>query len=267
MVVVIEKTEDLVNFNPERVSDKIIVNGYIHPLIRRDETLMNIIRKDQILDEDSEPVRRVLHFLKKLWMEDEDYGGFKLLSIQKNANLTLEIIDSFFPLCLLKHIKLPQGRIGTLIYRNTEDFVRNNRPSPLVSQRPLDDYIERLVIGENAVVDCTGLSVHQLVLFNSRCALNIGKAKKIHTLVIVHGIGERIRLPTCPGIKVLVLPQEQEIEYTFMKTKLPDVVGFVPSKFEPSAFARGVQLAREPFEKSHMPREVYDMYTRAFIKY
>lgn len=266
MTAIIRTPEDLLRFNPETSPERIVSEGFIHPLIKRDDTYMRVLSKDQILEEDSESVRRVLHFLRKIWTLDEDYGGFRLLDIPKNANITLEISDSFFPLCMLKYLKVPSGRIGTLVYRCTEQFIRTYQPTPLIAQKPLDDYIERLVIGENMVIDCTGLSVHQLVLFNPRSALNIGNAKKIHTLVIVHGIGEKIRLPTCPGIRTLVLPQEQEIEYTFMKTKLPSVMGFIPSKFEPSAFARGVQLAREPYEKSRMEEEVFDLYTRAFMK-
>lgn len=266
MIANIKNVEDLLSFNPEAGIERIVVDGFVHPLIQRNETYMDILKRDQRLDEDSEPVRRVLLFLKKLWTTDEDYGGFRLLDIEKNSNITLEIIDSYLPLCILRHIKLPQGRIGSLIFRNTERFVRENQPIPIISDKPLNEYIERLVIGENAVVDCTNLSVHQLVLFNHRCAINLSKATKIHTLVIVHGISERISLPTCHGLKVLVLPQEQEVEYTFMKTKIPEILGFIPSKFEPSAFARGIQLAREPYEKSHMDEEVFDMYTRAFIK-
>lgn len=266
MSVIIRTTEDLLRFTPDPSLEKIISEGFIHPSMKRDETYMKILSRDQLLEEDTEAVRRVLHFLRKLWTSDEDYGGFKILDIPKNANITLEISNSFFPLCMLRYLKVPSGRIGTLIYRCTEEFIRRYQPTPLISSKPLDEHVERLIIGENMVIDCTGLSVHQLVLFNPRSALNIGKAKNIHTLVIVHGIGEKIRLPTCPGIRTLVLPQEQEIEYTFMKTKLPPVMGFIPSKFEPSAFARGVQLAREPFEKSRMEEEVFDLYTRAFIK-
>lgn len=261
----VTNTEDLLGFSQERGLERIVVDGYVHPLIQRNDIYMNILKRDQRLDEDSEGVRRVLLFLKKIWTTDEDYGGFRLLDIEKNANLTLEI-DSYLPLCIFRHIKLPQGRIGTLIFRNSERFVMTNQPSPIISEKPLNDYVERLVIGENAVMDCTNLSVHHLVLFNSRCAINLSKATKIHTLVIVHGISEIIGLPTCPGIRILVLPQEQEIEYTFMKTKIPDTIGFIPSKFQPSAFARGVQLAREPYEKSIMEQEVFDMYARAFIK-
>lgn len=266
MSVIIRTSEDLLKFIPNPSLEKIIVDGFIHPLIKRDETYMKILSKDQTLEEDSEPVRRILHFLRKIWTNDEDYGGVKLIDIPKNSNITLEISNSFFPLCMLNYLKIPTGRIGTLIYNCSENFIRKYQPSALVSQKPLDDHIERLIIGENMVIDCTGLSVNQLVLFNPRSALNIGKAKNIHTLVIVHGIGEKIRLPTCPGIRTLILPQEQEIEYTFMKTKIPTVIGFIPSKFEPSAFARGVQLAREPFEKSRMEEEVFELYTRAFIK-
>lgn len=265
-MVVIDNLGDLLTYEHEPGVEKITVKSIIHPLIRRDETYMNILKTDQNLEEDSENVRRVIHFLMRLWSKDEDYGGVKLTELKRGSNITLEVIDTYLPINILRHLKIQKDVIGTLIYRYSEQFVRTQNPPPIISHRPLDDVVERLIIGENAIIDCTNLSVSQLVLFNIRCVKNLTKAKKILTLVVVHGIDEKIRIPTCPGLHTLVLPQEQEVEYTFMKTRIPATIGFIPSKFHPSAFARGVQLAREPYEKSIMEQEVFDMYSRAFIK-
>lgn len=265
-MVVIDNLGDLLTYSHEEEVDKITVRNIIHPLIRRDDIYLNILKTDSLLEEDSENVRRVTHFLMRMWSRDEDYGGVKLTDLKRGSNITLEVIDTYLPLNILRHLKIQKDVIGTLIYRYSEEFVRTHRPPAIIAQRPLDDMIERLIIGENAIIDCTGLSIQHLVLFNIRCVKNLSKARKINTLVVVHGIDEKIRLPTCPGLNTLVIPQEQDVEYTFMKTKIPSIIGFIPSKFQPSAFARGIQLAREPFEKSRMEEEVFDMYSRAFIK-
>lgn len=190
---------------------------------------------------------------------------FSLSRFSPNQGITLEFIDSWFPLDLISNITPSPGVLGTVRYKYTREYQKPIKP--LVEERlPC----ERLIVDFGARIDCRGLNVQNLVLYNMLSAINLSEAHSIKTLVIVHSFNpvdntiesdKTFPLPNIPSLRTLVIPESQEFSYEVGKTTIPDVIGIIPSSYYPSRFVSGIQRAREPFSRSVLPDSVYEVYT------
>ena len=195
---------------------------------------------------------------------------FNFSSLEANQGITLEFIDTQFPLDRLamdERLKLKQGVITTVRYKFTREYQRPIEilTPPFGKELPF----ERLVIDFGAKIDCRGLRVQNLVLYNMLSATQLSESEFVKTLVIVHSFNivqdsvdsdKTFPLPNIPSVKTLVIPESQEFSYEVGKTSIPDIIGVIPSSYYPSRFVAGVQQAREPFTKSQLPDIVYEVF-------
>ena len=202
----------------------------------------------------------------------DDIAKSKLFNFgffEANQGITLEFIDSQFPLerFLDERLKLKTGVVTTIRYKFTREYQRpiNVLNPPFGKDLPC----ERLIVDFGAKIDCRGLRVQNLVLYNMLSATHLSETEFVKTLVIVHSFNivqdsldadKTFPLPNIPSVKTLVIPESQEFSYEVGKTSIPDIVGVIPSSYYPSRFVAGVQQAREPFTKSQLPDIVYEVF-------
>jgi len=194
---------------------------------------------------------------------------FTLQGLPVDHGLTLEFIDCQYPLeKIIDDLSLQDGALTTVRYKFTRQYQK-----PVSTLKCPDRRLpfERLVIDFGAKIDCEGLRVHQLVLYNLLSATRLSGAINVDTLVIVHSFNvhedEELRpsafeLPSPPGLKTLVIPESQEFRYEVTKTSIPEIIGIIPSSYYPSRFACGIQQAREPISKSNLPDIIYKVYAQ-----
>jgi len=202
----------------------------------------------------------------------DDIGKSKLFnfsSFSPDQGIVLEFIDSQFPLerLLDERLKLQNGVLSTVRYKFTREY---QRPiNILIPPYGKDLPCERLIIDFGAKIDCRGLRVQNLVLYNMLSATHLSDVEFVKTLVIVHSFNivqdsveadKTFPLPNIPSVKTLVIPESQEFSYEVGKTSIPDIIGVIPSSYYPSRFVAGVQQAREPFTKSQLPDIVYEVF-------
>lgn len=201
----------------------------------------------------------------------DDIGKLKMFNLHGfpiDHGLTLEFIDCQYPLeKIIDDLALQEGAVTTVRYKYTR---RYQKPVTTLTCPGRKLPFERLVVDFGAKIECEGLRVHQLVIYNLLSAVNISQAVHIDTLVVVHSFNvhedEELRtsafdLPSAPGLKTLVIPESQEFKYETNKTTIPDIIGVIPSSYYPSRFATGIQQAREPVSKSNLPDIVYEVYS------
>lgn len=263
---VIESIEDLKNVPDYSTLRKIIVKGVYHPDIIGDPILHDLIQKNSPIIHETFPMtetgRKLQNLFVRFWNEDKIYGGVGLRKIPKDAAIILEIQDTIFPLYIIDFLKLPQGRVSTVILTGKADEITEYRLDSKIELSSID----KIIVGEGCVLHCENLDIDHLTLMNIRSATNLSKARRIHSLVILTHVNEEIEIPLPHGNKLLVVPESQEFKYEYSKTKLPDIIGFIPTKFIPSNFCKGIQTAREPFEKGNMDPEAWTMVANRFLK-
>lgn len=194
--------------------------------------------------------------------------GLNLTRFPPNHDLTLEFIDSRITLeDIIDKVNVGNGMLTTIRIKYTREYQKPIEPLKLKSYKIIP--CERLIIDFGVRIDCTFLEVQQLVLYNMLSAVNLDKAMAISTLVIVHSYNvaddnidnKTFDLPQPSGLNLLIIPESQEFNYTIRDSKLPDIIGILPSSYYPSRFAVGVQHAREPISISNIPEIVYEVYS------
>ena len=195
---------------------------------------------------------------------------FNLMNFPIDHGLTLEFIDCQYPLdSIVTRLKPKAGALTTVRYKFTRAY---QRPINILrlEDTSLSLPFERLVVDFGSRIDCEGLAIENLVLYNLLSALHLEQAKSINTLVIVHSFNvteeesnaAKFELPSPLGLRTLVIPESQEFEYKVGKTAIPDIIGIIPSSYYPSRFVTGIQHAREAFTKSQLPEIVYEVYSQ-----
>lgn len=263
---VIESIEDLKNSPDYSLLQKIVVRGVYHPEIVRDPILHDLVQKNDPSIHEAFPTtetgRKLQNLFIRFWNEDKIYGGVGLRKIPKDSSVIVEVHDTIMPLYVLDLLKLPQGRVSTILLSGKVDEITEYSVDSKTELSTLD----KIVVGEGCALNCENLDIDQLTLFNIRSAINLTKAKRIHSLTILTEVDERVDIPLPRGIRLLVVPESQDFNYEYSKTKLPEIVGFIPTKFMPSNFCRGIQTAREPFEKGNMDSESWGLVANRFLK-
>jgi hypothetical protein len=186
---------------------------------------------------------------------------FTLHDIPADAGILLEFIDCQYPLeKIIDDLSIQEGAVTTVRYKFTREY---QKPVNTLSCRNRRLPFERLVIDFGAKIDCEELRIHQLVLYNLLSASNLPKTIHIDTLVVVHSYNQGDTVFELPQAKTLVIPESQEFKYETLKTKIPDVIGIIPSSYYPSRFATGIQRAREPISKSVIPEVIYEVFSQS----
>jgi hypothetical protein len=249
---------------------KIVIDGIIPSSIREEGQSYQLWKTDaQRIFEGREPrILKIYSLLLRFFTP--------LSRIPENSYVTLHIRNTLFPIQMIRDLNL-ETRVGTLRYEFTEDSTVGAY-SIRYPDSPLP--LERLIMDYGSYVDCTRLTVPNLVLYSILCGGNMDKAKEIQTLVIVHPfnilpdgeifipssqkkfVGQKngFPLPSPPGMIRLVIPEAQEFRYDVRETVLPDIIGIIPSGTYPSRMAFGIKSSRHPFERSRLPEEVLDLY-------
>jgi hypothetical protein len=195
---------------------------------------------------------------------------FSLSGFPPNHGLDIEFIDCQYSLeKIIDDLGLQEGALCTVRYKNTR---RYQRPVTTLQCNGRKLPFERLIVDFGSKIDCTGLNIQQLVLYNLLSATHLSEASRLDTLVVVHSFNVKedgeiglggFDLPSAPGLKTLVIPESQEFKYEVTKTVIPDIIGIIPSSYYPSRFSCGIQQAREPISKSNLPEIVYEVYAQS----
>jgi hypothetical protein len=182
---------------------------------------------------------------------------------------TLEIEN-----CFIRPDKHLEGsQFDTLIVHYSDDMVYQMKLPVLSLNPPAETRLERIIVGRNAVIDCTKLDIEMLVCMNLLSyGDTIQKAKTIRRLVLLTEmnpvrdadpeLGDMVSpMPLPNGLHTLFFPESQEFEYNHYAIQNSSLrfVGIIPSAYYPSRMSVGVQKTWQPIHRESLERDFIEL--------
>jgi hypothetical protein len=218
-----------------------------------------LLYRDDDNDKDANKIRMVFEYFWQYVMK------LRLF----DPGTTLEIED-----CFIRPDKHLEGsQFDTLIIHYSDDMVYQIKLPILSLNPPAETRLERIIVGRNAVIDCTGLDVETLVCMNLLSyGDTIQKARSIRRLILLTEmnsvrdadpeLGDMVSpMPLPNGLHTLFFPESQEFEYNhyaIQKSSL-QFVGIIPSAYYPSRMSVGVQKTWQPIHRESLERDFVEL--------
>jgi hypothetical protein len=243
-----------------------------------------LIVKEQlpdILEEKFQMKRRFLQDPGLLYREDSDkesqeirlafeyFWQYDLKLPFFASGTTLEIQDCFIH--PEKH--LVGTKFDTLLVGFSDDMVYQIRLPILLLNPPAESALERIIVGRNAVIDCTNLDIETLVCMNILSyGDTIQKARSIRRLILLTEMnpvrdadpecGDMVAVFPLPnGMHTLWFSECQEFEYNHYAIQNSNLkfVGIIPSAYYPSRMSVGVQKTWQPIHRESLERDFVEL--------
>ena len=216
-----------------------------------------LFRKDG--DKDSNEIRKIFDNFWKYTVKLPMFG----------EGTTLEIENCF----LVPYVHMYETKFDTLIMKYTDTMAKQVKlPAMNLNPHP-ESSLERLVVGKNVKLDCTGLTIETLVCINIlSCVDTISLANEIRKLIILTEMNvipdadpERgdmcFEFPLPRGVHTIYVPEAQEFKYNHYAIHRSNLkfVGIIPSAYYPSRMAVGIQKTWQPIHRESLEQDFVNL--------
>lgn len=202
---------------------------------------------------------------KEIRMLFDDFWKYSIRLPMFNSGTTLEIENCF----LYPAIHLFGTRFDTFIISYDDDMFKRIK-IPVMNLNPnKDSLLERIVVGRNVVIDCSGLDIETLVCINVLSYMDtLSSANSIRKIIILTEMNpvrdadpERgdmcVEFPLPNGIHTLFVPEAQEFLYNHYAIQRSSLkfVGIIPSVYYPGRAVIGIQKTWQPIHRESLEQE------------
>lgn len=186
-----------------------------------------------------------------------------------SAGTTLELED-----CFIRSEKHMYGtKFDTLIVNYSDELVNTIKLPVLSLNPPKNSLLERIIVGRNTVIDCTGLNIETLVCMN---ILSYGdtlfKAVNVRKLILLQEMNpvrdadpERgdmvVEFPLPNGVHTVFIPEAQEFRYDHYSVVNSNLqyVGIIPSAYYPGRMTVGIQKTWQPIHRESLEQDFVNL--------
>lgn len=255
-----------------QVVERLVVKG-MYPQIfeERMQLKKKFFQNPGILYQDpgrDKDIRDIQSAFEYFWVYDMRLKMF-------SPGTTLEIED-----CFIRPDKhMLDCSVDTLVVHYSDRMISQVQLPPLSLNPDRESVLEKIVVGMNAVLDCTQLEVDTLVCTNILSyGDTLSKAKEIRRLILLTELnpirdadperGDMVpEIPLANGMHTLWFPEAQEFRYDHYSLQKSGLrfVGIIPSVYYPSRMAVGIQKTWQPIHRESLEEGFVHLIDRTLL--
>lgn len=216
-----------------------------------------LFRKDG--DKDSNEIRKIF----------DNFWKYTVKLPMFREGTTIEIENCF----LVPYIHLYNTKFDTLVISYSDNMAKKVK-LPVMNLNPHpESMLERIIVGRNVRIDCTGLNIETLVCMNVLSYGNtISLAREIRKLIILTEVNSKpdadpergdmcVEFPLPSGVHTIFIPEAQEFRYDHYAIHRSNLkfVGIIPGVYYPSRMTVGIQKTWQPIHRESLEGDFVNM--------